>query len=82
MILTKYSVDLDFNVGLAAQWCVDSADMQARATEFRDLFETPQKRDDLPEPLDCQIVPESYVRARKMFLNRFHYLTDGRFESE
>ncbi len=78
VILTKYGVE----TGLAGLWRVDTADMQARATEFRDLFETPQKQDDLPEPLECRIVPESYLRARKMFLNRFHYLTEGRFESE
>lgn len=78
VILTKYGVEADSD----SLSCIDSADMQARATEFRDLFETPQKQDALPEPLDYRIVPVDYRRAKTIFLNRFHYLTEGRFQSE
>ncbi|WP_145313437.1 metal-dependent phosphohydrolase [Gimesia fumaroli] len=66
----------------AGLWCVETADMQARATEFRDLFKTPQQHEHLPEPLAYKIEPVGNWKAKRMFLNRFHELTEGRFNYE
>lgn len=78
-ILTKYGTETDFD-GL---FRVETADMQARATEFRDLFDVPlNKKDELPEPLDYRIEPKHHRLAKQMFLKRFHQLTKGEFEYE
>lgn len=61
---------------------VHCADMQVRATEFRDLFEVPQVRPELPIPLDSSIRNINQATAKRSFLIRFHELTEGKYEDE
>lgn len=78
VILEKYCAE----IGVDCLWKVKTADMQAYVTEFRDLFNSPQNFEHLPEPLAYKIEPVGNWKAKRMFLNRFHELTKGRFESE